>query len=196
MTPDGNDLLCPIGSLSALAEIVRQTAHNSDSDAPCGLVSDAFEHCENASSTDVETQSDTCRTGNASGSGTAEKYGALSQAITDQIVQSLDSANEITERAVLAIGNQISSLFEIAKNNNEAAVSSLGEVLGRSASHSHAGEPTSQHSIVCSKNRRVFPSTDRTRRRVAVTGKKHGMQYLEDPGHRSWQQDPSNQRAD
>ena len=160
MTPDGNDLLCPIGSLSALAEIVRQTAHNSDSDAPCGLVSDAFEHCENASSTDVETQSDTCRTGNASGSGTAEKYGALSQAITDQIVQSLDSANEITERAVLAIGNQISSLFEIAKNNNEAAVSSLGEVLGRSASHSHdeligADEATSIASLLENQRRSI-----------------------------------------
>ncbi|MGB7323242.1 MAG: methyl-accepting chemotaxis protein [Rubripirellula sp.] len=52
------------------------------------------------------------------------------------MIESLTHACSTTERAAMAIGDQISALFEIARTNNESASESISGVIGRNTQSS------------------------------------------------------------
>lgn len=60
-----------------------------------------------------------------------QEAGALGRSISNHVIQSLGDAKASTERAVLVIGEQISTLLEIAKSSSEVAANSLTGVMGR-----------------------------------------------------------------
>ena len=69
---------------------------------------------------------------------------SVSKRIVGRITQNLHNTRETTERAVLAIGDEISTLFDIAVNNNEAVTQSLRSVVGNQDAMQSDGseEPT------------------------------------------------------
>ncbi|TWU04073.1 methyl-accepting chemotaxis protein [Neorhodopirellula pilleata] len=58
----------------------------------------------------------------------------MGKRISERVTNSLTKARQTTEQAVVSVGNHISSLFDLANENNVAATGSLCRVIGGGAS--------------------------------------------------------------
>lgn len=89
----------------------------------------------------------------------------LGQELATRISHSLDHANEVTERATLAVGEHIAKLFEIARRDNELASRSLsGMIGGESGGGERAGSEQGVAALVEQQRNMINAFTGEARR--------------------------------
>lgn len=81
----------------------------------------------------TKTQAKSCGNGGITGqTGSDSHTDSVGSRIFSRIARSLQDTRDTTEHAVLSIGNEISTLFDIAVNNNDSVKRSLRNVVGHS----------------------------------------------------------------